>query len=174
MYGLPPGAFPRTQTDWENLVYPDDRVGARARVQRALETDAPVEGEWRVLWPDQSLHWLFGRFKVFRDTSGRPLTLTGVNLDITERKRLEQEILEASDSEMRRIGNDLHDGVGQQLTALALFNAGLQREMQARDPGLTDALKRIGGELHEIIRQIRVLSHGLSPIPFEDNGRWKP
>lgn len=170
MYGLPPGGFPATRSGWEQIIHPDDRADAAARVQSALETDAPIEGEWRVIWPDKSLRWLFGRFKVSRDSTGQPLVLTGVNIDVTERKRLEQEILEASDSEMRRIGHDLHDGVGQQLTALALFNAGLQREVEVRAPDLAGSLKKIGGDLREIIRQVRVLSHGFSPVPFEDNG----
>ena len=170
MYGLPPGGFPGTQSGWEKLIHPDDRADAAARVQSALETDVPIEGEWRVVWPDKSLHWLFGRFKVFRDGSGQPLVLTGVNIDVTERKRLERETLEASDSEMRRIGHDLHDGVGQRLTALALFNAGLQGEVEVRAPDLAGSLKKIGGDLREIIRQVRVLSHGFSPVPFEDNG----
>jgi len=169
MHGLPPGGFPGTPSGWEKLIHPDDRADAAARVQQALETDVPIEGEWRVIWPDKSLHWLFGRFQVFRDEAGRPLILTGVNIDVTERKRLEREILEASDSEMRRIGHDLHDGVGQQLTALALFNAGLQRKVD-QGPELAGALKKIGTDLREIIRQVRVLSHGFSPVPFEDNG----
>ena len=87
-----------------------------------------------------------------------------------ERKRLEQEILEASDNEMHRIGRDLHDGVGQQLTVLSLFASGLQKEAQAQAPQLTDSCKKIAGELHQIIRQVRVLSHGLSPVSLEVNG----
>lgn len=90
MHGLPPGGFPGTQAAWENLIHPDDRAGALACVQRAFDTTAAVEGEWRVKWPDGSEHWMFARFQVFRDAAGRPLRLTGVNLDITERKRAER------------------------------------------------------------------------------------
>jgi signal transduction histidine kinase len=88
----------------------------------------------------------------------------------TERKRLEQEILETSDTEMRRIGHDLHDGVGQQLTALSLFTTSLQKEVEAEAPQLGDSCKKISTELHEVIRQVRVLSHGLSPVSLEENG----
>jgi PAS domain S-box-containing protein len=170
MYGLPPGGFARTLKAWEELIHPDDRADAVGRIKQALETGQPMEGEWRVIWPDGSVHWLFGRWQAFKDEAGRPLTMTGVNIDVTERKRLEREILEASDSEMRRIGHDLHDGVGQQLTALALFNASLQSELQTHAPQFAQSFKKIGSELHEITRQIRVLSHGLAPISFEENG----
>lgn len=87
-----------------------------------------------------------------------------------ERKRLEQEILETSDKEMHRIGHDLHDGVGQQLTALSLFASGLQKEVEAQAPQLAEPCTRISTELREAIRQVRVLSHGLSPVSLEENG----
>jgi PAS domain S-box-containing protein len=92
MYGLPIGGFARTQHAWEDLVHPDDRAAAVALVEESLKTGAPTEGEWRVIWPDGSLHWLFGRWQVFKDKSGRPLRMTGVNMDISERKRAEEEI----------------------------------------------------------------------------------
>ena len=170
MYGLPPGGFSKTQKAWEDLIHPEDRAEAVALVNRAMETGLPVEGEWRVVWPDGSVHWLFGRWQVFKDETGKPRTMTGVNVDVTERKRLERGIVEASDSEMRRIGHDLHDGVGQQLTALALLCASLQQELQTSAPQCADPLKKIGNELHDVIRQIRMLSHGLAPISFEQNG----
>jgi signal transduction histidine kinase len=87
-----------------------------------------------------------------------------------ERKRLEQEILETSDKEMHRIGHDLHDSVGQQLTALSLFASSLQNEVEAQAPQLADPCKKISVELREAIRQVRVLSHGLSPVSLEENG----
>lgn len=66
MYGLPQGGFPKTQKAWEELIYPDDRPEVIQRVDHALKTDEPVEGEWRVIWPDGSVHWLIGRGKYSR------------------------------------------------------------------------------------------------------------
>jgi PAS domain S-box-containing protein len=170
MYGLPSGGFNQKQQTWVELIHPEDRAEAAALVERAMETGLPVEGEWRVIWPDGSVHWLFGRWQVFKDETGKPRTMTGVNIDVTERKRLERGIIEASDREMRRIGHDLHDGVGQQLTALALLCASLQQEIKISAPQFADPLKNIGSELHNVIRQIRMLSHGLAPVSFEDTG----
>lgn len=90
MYGLAPGEFGNTQQSWEQLVYVDDRPAALGRVQEAFSTFEPTEGEWRVVWPDGSVHWLFGRFQVLRDESGEPHRLIGVNLDVTERKAAEE------------------------------------------------------------------------------------
>jgi PAS domain S-box-containing protein len=92
MYGLKPGQFGGTEPAWEQLVHPEDRAKAVGVVERAFETFQPEEGEWRVVWPDGSVHWLVGRFQVFKDYAGKPLRLAGVNLDITDRKRAEEEL----------------------------------------------------------------------------------
>jgi PAS domain S-box-containing protein len=99
LYGLAPGEFSRTQQAWENLVHPEDRARAVDHVREALETGAPVHCEWRVIWPDGSLHWLAGRFQVSKDAAGNPVRLSGVNFDITARKEIE--------SELRRSNADL-------------------------------------------------------------------
>jgi PAS domain S-box-containing protein len=91
MYGLPVGEFAGTQAAWEDLVHPDDRAYAVQRVEDAFATGAPTEAEWRVRWPDGSTHWLSGRFQGFRDDAGRPVRLIGVNIEITERKRAEEQ-----------------------------------------------------------------------------------
>ena len=99
MYGLAPGEFGNTQPAWEHLIHSDDRATAVALVKGALETGRPVEGEWRVVWPDGSVHWIAGRFQAYKDDAGRPLRLTGVNIDITRQKAVEEAL--------RRSGEDL-------------------------------------------------------------------
>jgi PAS domain S-box-containing protein len=101
LYGLPRGGFAKTEAAWENLVHPDDRAGAIRRVEHALETGGTTEAEWRVVWPDGSVHWLAGRWQVFKDPTGKPLRMTGINMDITERKRAEE--LHASEAALREV-----------------------------------------------------------------------
>ena len=90
MYGLLPGEFGKTKTAWEKLVHPEDRQKAISLVEHSFKTSEPVEGEWRVVWPDGSVHWLTGRWHVFKDEAGQPLRITGVNIDTTERKQAEE------------------------------------------------------------------------------------
>src|SRR6267154_3595867 len=97
VYGLPPGGFGRTQTAFENLVHPDDRAGVIKLVDAAMKSGQPTKGEWRVVWGDRSVHWIAGRWQVFRDASGEPSKMIGVNIDITERKRAEEALRESEE-----------------------------------------------------------------------------
>jgi PAS domain S-box-containing protein len=85
MYGLPPGSFPGTQRAWEQLIHPDDYPEILRRVDRAMR-EGDFEGEWRVIWPDGSVHWLLGRASVFRDKNGKPERMVGINIEISDRK----------------------------------------------------------------------------------------
>lgn len=94
MYGLPPGGFPGSQSAWEQLVHPNDRDEAVRCVERAIK-DGSFEGEWRVVWPDGSIHWLLGRASVIKDAAGDPERLVGINMDVTDRKKAEMELQES-------------------------------------------------------------------------------
>ncbi|MBI5012445.1 MAG: PAS domain S-box protein, partial [Methylocystis sp.] len=95
MYGLGPGEFGRRRSAWEHLVHPDDGAGAVAKANETLASGEPVEHEWRVVWPDGSMHWIAGRFQGFKDAAGKPVRLTGVNIDVSERKRVEKALRES-------------------------------------------------------------------------------
>jgi len=95
MHGLPPGGFGGTQSAWENLIHPDDLAEVLQWVDEALKTGRPMTGEWRVIWPDKSIHWIAGRWQVFTTESGEPLRMIGVNLDITERRQAENAVRES-------------------------------------------------------------------------------
>lgn len=82
-----------------------------------------------------------------------------------EHKRLEREVLAASERERHAIGADLHDGLGQQLTALELVCTMLKAD--AGTPELRDGLDRMGGMLREAIAQTRFLARGLVPVGSE-------
>ena len=91
LYGFPANAFTSSYDTWRASIHPDDRAALELRVAEGLGS-GNFEAEWRVIWPDGTTHWLAGRAVVYRDESGRPQRMLGVNIDITERKA-EQEVM---------------------------------------------------------------------------------
>jgi PAS domain S-box-containing protein len=89
LYGLAPGAFSGTCSAWSQLIHPDDRSVITCAFDQA-DDGGTFEREWRVVWPDGSVHWLLGRAHLFKDEHGRAQLWVGVNIDITERKLLEE------------------------------------------------------------------------------------
>ncbi|MEP6671977.1 MAG: sensor histidine kinase [Chthoniobacter sp.] len=87
-----------------------------------------------------------------------------------ERVRLERVILDTSEREQRRIGADLHDGLGQQLTAASLATNGLITALGSAAPSLVPQAESLGRQLRETIAEVRALSHGLAPVSLADDG----
>ncbi len=97
LHGLQPGEFPRTMDAWKKFVHPDDPLEVLQVVEHAFETGKSVEGEWRVIWPDGSVHWLAGRWQVFKDAEGNPLKMISANIDVTKRKEAEEALKESEE-----------------------------------------------------------------------------
>jgi PAS domain S-box-containing protein len=95
---------------------------------------------------------------------------TGFVRDITERKRLEREILEASNREQRRIGQDLHDGLSQQLAGIELMCGVLEQKLGAKARAEAGRAGEIARHVREAIAHTRRLARGLSPVQLDANG----
>ena len=95
---------------------------------------------------------------------------TGIVRDISERRRLETEILNVSEQERRRIGQDLHDGLGQMLTGIGLLSQDLARQLEDEGHERADDMAEITEHIKEADQYARDLSHGLIPVDVEANG----
>ncbi len=102
--------------------------------------------------------------------AGQNAEVESMARNITERKRLEREILEISNREQRRIGHDLHDGVCQQLAAIAYRMDIMADQLQEKGLAESSELERIGGLVNETITQTRRVARGLFPVRLEENG----
>lgn len=90
LYGLAPGEFGGTYEDWERLVLSEDLPAATACIQEAVNS-GEFAGEWRIRRRnDGQIRWVLARGKVMFDEGGKPLRMLGVNMDVTERKRVEE------------------------------------------------------------------------------------
>jgi PAS domain S-box-containing protein len=94
MHGFAPGSFPGTYEAFLDIIHPEDRTWFTQAVAHALQAGTAFEAEFRILWPDGSLHWMLGKGRVLYDGTGQPRRMLGVGMEVTARKRAETEALQ--------------------------------------------------------------------------------
>jgi PAS domain S-box-containing protein len=127
-------------------------------------------GEIRNRAKDGTCYWVDTTIYPVLNSAGKPTQYIAIRTDITERVRLQQEILRVSAAEQRRIGHDLHDGLGQQLTAIEFMCHSLRAKLATNHPMLEKQAARICESLRETVAQTRTLSRGLTPVKPERGG----
>jgi len=149
--------------------------------------DSSGEGAHRVITQVNEL--LHGRVSEFADdfavpaagevcwfaVTGSPLkTRPGwvvlTHVDITEKRRLEQQVLEAASQEQHRLGMDLHDGLGQDLTGLSLLLSSLATRAAREHAATAPDLQQLVQLATKSLASARSIAHGLSPVTFQRGG----
>jgi PAS domain S-box-containing protein len=144
------------------------RTGVLRKLSGLLETGETITFEFESC-QDGRAHYFENRAVLVRDDG----VATGISIsmrDITERKGLEQEILDVSGRERQSIGRDLHDGLGQELTGIALMLRGLAGRIQERCPDVLENVNEVIGHLNQSIDTARSLARGLLPVRTETGG----
>ena len=93
LYGRPLAEV-ETIGDILACVHPEDVDGVRAAMRAARAGQGEFNTEYRVVWPDESVHWILGRGRLFFDEAGQPLRVAGVNMDTTLRRQTEVALLQ--------------------------------------------------------------------------------
>jgi PAS domain S-box-containing protein len=97
LWGYAPGTFPGTSGAFNSRIHPDDVEGMRRAEQKALDGHSNYDHEYRVRWPDGTVRWVASLGQGFYGPDGRPARMSGVVMDITERKRMEAELTRERD-----------------------------------------------------------------------------
>ncbi len=84
---FPVGQTSASALQWRNSVVPEDRLAMDSAINACIQTDAPLDVEFRIATKNGAERWLYSRGGVVRDPGGKPLRLHGASVDITERKR---------------------------------------------------------------------------------------
>ncbi len=108
LYGLPRESQHDLYSTWVEALHPDDRQSVEETLQLALQGKQDFQVEFRVIWPDHSIHWLHGSGSVERDSAGVALRMVGVNWDITAEKAA-QEVLVTYNEELEKSNQELDD-----------------------------------------------------------------
>ena len=158
-----------------DIVHPEDRASLWQAVRGALEGDGQYETEYRVRWPDSTVHWIASRGRIEFDQNGKPSQLRAISIDITERRRAEDEardlhgrLITAHEDERARLAHALHDDVTQRLALLAI-DAG-QKEKGLGDTIAGQAMRLIRHDLVQLSEDVHALSYALHPAILEDLG----
>lgn len=154
---------------WLEAVHPEDRE----RVKRAFvdfDSQANGHGEYRVVRADGSMRWVKEHMFAIRDHSGKVARVVGIVEDNTAQRKLEREIIEVSDREHSRIGQDLHDGLCQKMIALAFDIGSLEQKLAARNVQEVEAVRLMSTLVDDLITEARATARGLFPVRLETDG----
>jgi PAS domain S-box-containing protein len=155
---------------WYQQIHPDDKMRWSVEAAEMFLSGKPLRSSYRVIARDGKTLWFQCEAKMIRHEDGRPWFIHGVGFDITERKSLEEAILEISSTEQRRIAQDLHDGLGQHLTGIAFMSKVLEEKLSDKSlPEASEAAK-IVKMVNQAIENTRQLARGLHPVAAEPLG----
>jgi PAS domain S-box-containing protein len=170
MFGIVAGSLIGKHLDQLPCHPPLDRRIAESADEAAARAGAPLVSELTVRGAHDGDNVLFVEAAI---TSlvlrGERFFLTMLQ-DATARRQLEREVLEVSNREQQRIGNDLHDGLGQELTGIALLLRGLENRAEREAPALSPSIEEVALLVNDAIFTTRALARGLSPVTFDRGG----
>jgi PAS domain S-box-containing protein len=188
LLGYPPESFTGGTELWEAIVHPDDREAAIEADVRMVEQGIPLQLEYRVVAADGRTVWVDDRAIEVPDPTGTRRQWLGLMVDVTERRRAQEELavraaelarlaeerqrllrqlVTAQEEERARVGLEIHDGLGQVLTSIALFTSDLEERLP---PEHADRVIRIRQIVERAIVESRQLVWSLRPPELEVHG----
>jgi two-component system sensor histidine kinase UhpB len=189
IYGVSRETFTPTNESLVDLLHPEDRPAMQGWIAACLAGEQPDDLDFRAILPDGTIRLLNGRGERICDAEGRPTQIVGTVQDITERKRAEEalqltserlqtlsrRLLEIQETERRQIARELHDEIGQALTATKINLQSLQRYPEPAT--IAGRLEESIGIVEGALGQVRSLSLELRPPLLDDLGlapalRW--
>ncbi len=203
LFGIKKNTFDGEYENFLKMIHPDDTRRIDRALKDTIAKKKSFDEEFRIIWPDELVHWLRIRGDVnladgkevlfllgsIHDKTDRKLYLENLQnthkileqnvnertseladinkvlrSEIGERKKLQKEIMNVSEMEQQRIGQDLHDSISQQIGGILFMSQALYSKLDEKKMPESEALSKIIIHLNSALKHIRDLSKGLYPI----------
>ena len=183
VYGIEDGESIENVYSWMERIHPGDHIKVQHVINNILHAkeENTFDVEYRFKRDDDSYSYIYDRGIIVRNKEGKPLRMIGAAQDVTDRKKLEHELLQkeldrqksisqatidTQEEERREIGKELHDNVNQVLTTTKLY-----LDLSLSSPELKDELiKKSSKNIIYVINEIRQLSRSLMDPSIGDLG----
>jgi two-component system sensor histidine kinase UhpB len=189
LWGYESGGYDGTYEAFSRRVHPADLPGLVAEMSRCLVAREPFQREYRVVWPDGSVHWIMEQGEFRYDSHGQPSRMNGVVRETTARRLAEEQLAQyreqlrallrrlekLREEERTRIAREVHDVLGQLLTGLKMDMSWCERQL-AKLPehptrraleGKADAISQLADTMIETVQRI---SRELRPSLLDNLG----
>lgn len=165
--GIDAAMFTGTADEFFRVVHAEDRERVKAALTRTLKQGVPYEPEYRVTWPDGSIHHITARGQLVYDEDGRPLRINGIIWDITEKRLFEEERLKSHKLESvgTLAGGIAHD-FNNLLQGIFGYISMAKRTLDQKDRCL-DMLEQAEKALHQSVsltNQLLTFARGGRPV----------
>jgi PAS domain S-box-containing protein len=172
-------------------VHPEDRSRIKSLFRQVVNTGSGGRTEYRYLTGDGSIRYIESQSSVVKNDAGQVINVLVVSRDITERKLAEQamraakeaaeaaleravlaerRIISISEETRERIGQELHDDLGQHLTGVAFLSEVLNKQLSAKNWPEMQSVTRITTLINEAVARTRQLAQGLYPVELKEAG----
>jgi PAS domain S-box-containing protein len=157
-----------TGRPFSDFVHREELPHVSANIRSILSGDVR-RTESRVLTRSGDVRWVRSSTRPIFE-GGRIVGLGGILVDVTEQRLLENRILEASVNEQRRIGQELHDGLGQELAAISFMGGALEQKLAAESPAHAAEAAKISMLIDKAVARTRDMAAILNPVGPERDG----
>lgn len=177
--------FNSKKIKWSDLILKKDLVTARQSFLNALKTDRAYVREYRIRTKSGDIHWIQDRGQIICNQDGEIEYVSGVFFDINESKRtqeallksqkelriLSSQLLSAEETERKRIARELHDGIGQALSAIKFSVENALEEIRKKAPTANiESLASVIPLTQKTIDEVRRIVKDLRPSILDDLG----
>ena len=153
------------------MLVPEDRADEWTKVMATLARGEHVEQlETERIRKDGKRRTVALTVSPIRDSDGKVVSASVTGRDISRRKELEREVVEIASLEQRRIGQDLHDSVSQELTALSMLAGDLAETLKSDPSNAPQLVERLVLGLERSQQELRAVMRGLLPVSVDAEG----